>query len=158
MGGMETAASLNPPRIMASGLSEQQYLAAFEKAVGGYRVEEIAGAATRIDDSLFRNAAGELKLLKRGRELYVEHLANTITAPDAIYEASEALRSSPGQTRTVRRFLKTFGDSDSAIRSVVVFTRDSSEFKGTTAFVPFNGKGDVDIAYFEKQRIGAQIK
>jgi len=150
--------SFDTPKVMETGLSEKQYLSAFESAVGGYRTLDIVGASTHIDDALFRESDGTLKLFKRGREIYVEHIASTITAPDDIYEVREELRKIPGQFRIVRRLLKTFGEGDSAIHTIVVFTRDGTAFKGTSAFVPINGKGDVDVAYFEKQRIGVKLK
>lgn len=155
---MDIPVPVTTPQRMPKGLPEWQYLDAFQSAVGGYRLVEIAGALTRIDESLFADASGKLKLFKRERERYVEYLAATINAPDSIYEARETLRSDPSQERVVRRFLRAFGDGDDAVLSVVVFALKGDEFVGTTAFVPFNGRNEVDLAYFERQRVGRNLK
>lgn len=154
------AAPRSVPRLLDAGLPEADYLAAFERSVGGFRTVEIAGAPMRLDDRVFRNAAGELKILKRGRERYVEHLADTILDADDVYEVDEPLRNLPGKTRKVRRLLKTFGEGSGAVRGLAVFVWDDAagEFTGTTAFVPVNGHGDIDVLYFERQRIGRPLK
>lgn len=153
-------AEMSAPKVLPAGMPEADYLSAFENAVGGFRSVQLYGVRTRIDDELFREESGALKLFKRGRERYVEHLAQTILAPDEVFEAAEPWRSQPGRERTMRRFLKTFGEGPEAVRAVVVFRLVESEaqFVGTTAFIPINGRGEIDAAYFEKQRTGVKIK
>lgn len=36
--------------------------------------------------------------------------------------------------------------------------KHTTKFVGTTAFVPFNGRNEVDLAYFERQRVGRNLK
>lgn len=121
---------------------------------------ELFGKPTVIDERLFLDGAGQLKITKRGREQYVMYLAETILSPDEIYEAVEAYRLKAGETLTRRRFLKTFaGEGGDEFYSIVVFTWDAEqkEYVGTTAFIPFDEAGAADAVYFEKQKTGISI-
>ena len=118
------------------------------------------GQNTVIDERLFHDAQGNLKITKRGREQYVLYAANAIESPDYVYESVEPYRSQLGATLTKRRFLKTFVDEiGRSFYVVIAFTWDvtQAEFIGSTAFMPVNAKGLPDHAYFEKQQVGKII-
>ena len=146
---------------LPTGLKEQDYLDSFFTAANAPVKAILFGKPTIIDKQLFQDGRGELKITKRGREQYVLYFADTIYQPDMIFEAEEDYRAKKGETLLKRRFLKTYTDNNGAeFYSVVSFVwrEDKQAFVGATAFVPFNGKGEADFAYFEKQKIGKQIK
>jgi len=140
-------------KILPSGLPEQHYLDAFMRSANAPVRIELFGASMIIDERLFHDARGNLKITKRGREQFVLYLANAIYSPDNVYEVVENYRSIPGKTLLKRRFLKVF---NAKFYAVVSFTWNEAEsaFVGATAFIPFDGKGLPDEAYFEKQKTG----
>jgi hypothetical protein len=145
---------------LPAGLTEQAYLDFFKNATQSPITLMLFGQTTVIDERLFYDARGQLKITKRGRERYILYLADTIFSPDAIYESVEVYRLKIGETLTKRRFLKTFHDETGRIfYTIVAFTWDAEQahFFGATAFVPFNRVGEPDEAYFEKQKIGRNI-
>lgn len=150
--------TVDRPFKLDAGLPEDFYLAAFKHSVGGYRTIEADGARLEIDDRLFRQESGELKLFKRQREQYVQHIAMAIKEPDEIYQVAEPDRMNPGEFRIVRRYLREFSTEDGPVLVVAVFTLKEGTYTGTTAFVPLDRKGLADFDYFHKQRIGVRLK
>jgi hypothetical protein len=142
-------------------LTENEYLSAFNEIAKSPITVEIVNKNTIIDERLFQNGRGELKITKRGREQYVRYFADTIFDADEIYEATEEFRAKAGETLLKRRHLKTYLDENGVEFFVIVAFRWSEEekaFVGSTAFVPMNGKNEPDLAYFEKQKEGEKIK
>lgn len=145
---------------LPTGLSEQDYLAAFNEIAKAPKTIEIIGKNTIVDERLFKNGRGELKITKRGREQYVRYFADTIFNADEIYETTEEFRAKKGEMLLKRRHLKTYTDGNTEFYVVVAFTWNEEEkaFIGSTAFVPMNGKDESDLVYFEKQKDGEKIK
>lgn len=153
------------PKIMTleklpTGLTEQDYLRAFNEIANAPRTVEVIGKNTIVDERLFQNGRGELKITKRGREQYVRYFADTIFEADEIYEATEEFRAKKGEILLKRRHLKTYVDNGVEFYVIVSFTWSEEEkaFIGSTAFVPMNGKNEPDFIYFEKQKEGEKLK
>ena len=146
---------------LPTGLTEQDYLNAFNDIANAPRTVKIIGKNTIVDERLFQNRHGELKITKRGREQYMRYFADTIFNADEIYETTEKYFAKAGETLLKRRHLKTYTDENGLVfYSIASFSWSDSEnaFVGSTAFVPFNAKGEPDLDYFEKQKTGEQIK
>ena len=157
--GLGDNAGMKEP-LMPAGLPERQYLDTFFTAVGGSGKRALLGADTIIDEHLFLDSKGAVKVTKRGRERFVKQLAETILAPDEVYETEEAYRMEPGNVLIKRRFLRIFEIGADKFGTVVSFSRmkgNDAPFVGSTAFVPINSKGEPDWSYFEKQKAGEMI-
>lgn len=75
---------------MKSGLSAETYVDAFLKPFGAKRGAAVlfadkAGGRIPISDELFRDARGEYKVMKRGREVHSAQMAEAIIDPDEIW-------------------------------------------------------------------------
>jgi SPP1 gp7 family putative phage head morphogenesis protein len=153
------------PKIMTleklpTGLTEQDYLREFNEIANAPRTVEVIGKNMIVDERLFQNGRGELKITKRGREQYVRYFADTIFEADEIYETTEEFRTKKGEMLLKRRHLKTYADNGAEFYVIVAFTWSEEEkaFVGSTAFVPMNGKNEPDFIYFEKQKEGDKLK
>ncbi len=77
-------------KTLPEGRSPEFYVDAFLKGFGAERGRAVlfrdeAGEAVPISDELFRDGQGELKVMKRGREVHAAQLAETIRDPDEIW-------------------------------------------------------------------------
>lgn len=132
----------------------QRFLQRFGADIGrGTVFRDRAGQAVVISDQLFRNADRSWKVLKFGREIDVERLAEAIFDPDEIWVDWEVEGS--GRTRLVRRYLRWHTETSSY--SSFVWTAQT--WHGMTSFAPRKrgGKGKPDKNYIEKHRRGALI-
>ena len=146
--------------LMPAGLPEKEYLDAFFAAVGGTGKRELFGADMIVDEHLYFDSKGAAKVTKRGRERFVMQLAETILAPDEVFEAEEVYRLKPGELLIKRRFLRIFEIDGNKFGAIVSFYKTKGEgtpFVGSTAFVPINSKGEPDWSYFDKQKTGEMI-
>lgn len=76
--------------ILPKGQSDEFYLKSFLSKFGAATgipklFRDKSGQAIAVSDDLFRDRAGKIKIKKRGRELHVERLAETIIDPDEIW-------------------------------------------------------------------------
>ncbi|WP_254446854.1 PBECR2 nuclease fold domain-containing protein, partial [Ruegeria sp. HKCCD8929] len=130
----------------------QRFLQRFGADIGrGVVYRDRSGHAVVISDQLFRNAAGAWKVLKFGREVDIERLAEAIFDPDEIWVDWVVMPD--GSRRLVRRYLRWHSETGSY--SSFVWT--SHIWQGLTSFAPRKrgGKGKPDQSYLEKHRRGA---
>jgi hypothetical protein len=138
-------------QLLPKGLTEEEYVERFLGEFGASigrpaMIRDVAGHALPISDGLFRNAQGELKIIKRGREQHILRLAETIRDPDEIWAAWEQSRLT-GQPFLKRVYLRRDEDS----KGLVAFSWSPSGWSSRTAFSP------TDLDYFENERRGALI-
>lgn len=132
----------------------RKFLQRFGADIGrGTVFRDRAGQAVVISDQLFRNADRSWKVLKFGREIDIERMAEAMFDPDEIWVDWETERS--GHTRLVRRYLRWHEETSSY--SSFVWTTHA--WHGMTSFAPRKrgGKGKPDKSYIEKHRRGALI-
>ena len=76
--------------LLPAGKDDTFYLSSFLKKfsaeIGKPKLfRDRAGQALLISDDLFRERTGKMKIMKRGREIYIEQLAEAIKDPDEIW-------------------------------------------------------------------------
>lgn len=135
---------------LPKGLAEPDYvnafLAEFDAAIGQPRLfRDAAGHAIPISDQMFRDSQGRWKVLKRGRELELLRLAETLKEPDEIW--LQWHRSSSGEPVLFRNYLRQSADG----QGFCMFSWSSMGWKEVTAFAP-DTRG-----YLLKQRQGALL-
>ncbi|WP_170431925.1 phage portal protein family protein [Ruegeria arenilitoris] len=132
----------------------RRFLQRFGADIGrGTVFRDRAGQAVVISDQLFRNADSSWKVLKFGREIDIERLAEAIFDPDEIWVDWEV--EGAGHTRLVRRYLRWHSETS----SYSSFVWNTQAWHGMTSFAPRKrgGKGKPDKSYIEKHRRGALI-
>lgn len=111
-----------------------------------------AGQAIVISDQLFRNADGAWKVLKFGRAVDVERLAEAIFDPDEIWVDWVVMPD--GTRRLVRRYLRW----DPETSAYSAFNWNAKAWFGATSFTPTKGRRKKpDVKYLERHRRGALI-
>ena len=121
--------------LLADDLTESEYvnsfLAEFDASVDNpILFRDVTGQAVIISDELFKNNKGIYKVKKRGRELYLLRLAETIKDPDEIW-----VEWDDHPTKGVilaRKYLRY--DKDKNLLSV--FSWSKYGWLGTTSFDP----------------------
>lgn len=143
-------------RLMAEGLPETDYVAAFLAEFGATLdkptvIRDRAGGVVTIDKALFEIRDGTyppaLKVTKNGREVYVRELARAILEPDEIWVDWAATGSGPVLRRAYLRRVKLPDGTNLFAR--LEWTK--AGWLGVTAFQPPREK------YLEKQRTGALL-
>jgi len=131
----------------------QRFLQRFGADIGrGVLHRDKAGQAVVISDQLFRNADGAWKVLKFGRAVDVERLAEAIHDPDEIWV--DWVDMPDGSRRLVRRYLRW----DSETSTYSTFNWTSGAWFGATSFSPTKGRRNrPDVKYLERHRRGALI-
>lgn len=91
---LPAARTVGAARLLAQGLSEAEYVAAFLGEFGAAMdapvvFRDVLGEALVIGADLFTSATGKLKVTKRGREQFVLLLADAIKRPDEIWARME---------------------------------------------------------------------
>lgn len=143
---------LNKDRILADGLSPEEYASAFLKEFGadiGKPVvfKDVAGDYIVISDDLFKTPDGKWKVLKRDRNRYLLLLADSIKNPDEIFVVWQEYPK--GRMTLSRHYLVRWIDGD--IGGFTMFDTSRNGWSGVTSF-----KAHSDT-YMEKQRSGALI-
>ncbi|WP_171182161.1 DUF935 family protein [Ruegeria sp. HKCCD8929] len=131
----------------------QRFLQRFGADIGrGVLHRDRAGQAIVISDQLFRNADGAWKVLKFGRAVDAERLAEAIFDPDEIWV--DWVDMPDGTRRLVRRYLRW----DPEISTYSAFNWMSGAWFGATSFSPTKGRRNKpDVKYLERHRRGALI-
>ncbi len=138
---------LPPPRtlpadmLMPEGLQPEAYVQTFMERFGaelGDHVvfEDRSGERVLVSDLLFRDRHGSFKVLKRGREVFVKVLAETILAPDEIWVSLDPLRTDPGKWKVFRRYVARFNVEGRESPAVSVFEFGARTWFGVTSFAP----------------------
>lgn len=147
---------------LPDGLSPEDYLAAFLDPFGaapGQAVlfEDRAGNRIPISDQLFRDRAGDLKIMKRGRNTLTPLMAETLMDPDEIWiGVARKISAVDGETEELvvdRRYIRV--DPKSGIQ--IVFEIGQRFWDAITAYNPTTKKGDVDYAAIDRRRGGKLI-
>lgn len=149
--GMPATWRLPPPRpvpagaLMAPGLKPQQYVDAFLAEFGGKpEFTDVAGEKLVITDDLFRNIRGDLKILKRGRERFIQLLAQTIKDPDEIWMARETHYARSADVIR-RRYVARWRIEGEAKPVLGVFELGKDGWRGVTGFQAESSKEVTDM-------------
>lgn len=151
--------------VMPDGLDDEAYVAAFMAEFGagadGIIFTDAMGEALTINDLLFRDGAGNLKVSKDGvRHKYVKLLARAIREPDEIWGLLEPDFTRPGKYRLKRRYIARWELSESGqpVQGFSAFEFSQRLWTGNTVFTPVKRRGKYKIpardAYLDKQREG----
>lgn len=152
--------------VMDEGLPEEQYVQAFLDEFGGgeQTFVDVLGEPIAINDWLFRNADGELKVGKdKVRHLYVRLLAKGLIQPDEIWALLEPDFSQSGKYRVKRRYIKRWvlNDNGQEVHGFSAFEYGQGVWTGSTVFTPHRKRGKQrvpeKIQYMEKQREGVLL-
>lgn len=136
--------------------SERFYMDTFLKEFGVASgetmiIKDAIGEPLVIGEDLFKTAAGNLKITKRGRERYLKLLAQTIKNP---YEVWLVPQRSKKDSKVIlrRRYIRAFSTGpDNKLTGFVAFDYSSSGWEGVTAFAPD------DLDYADKLRNGVLL-
>lgn len=148
-------------KALASGRQAKFYVERFLTAFGAKIGEPVlfrdkAGSDVVISDDLFRNAQGDYKVLKRGREIHAAQLAEAIRDPDEIW-LGVAERAIPedqgGGTERVldRKYIRV----DPKTGLLVIFELFQNTWFGKTAFQPLKKNSvKTDVNQIDRRRGG----
>ena len=161
---------IKPNDILDDGLTDQQYVDHFMDQFGSKSLvfSDVLGEPLQINDLLFKDAKGELKVSKDNvRHRYMKLLAKAIISPDEVWGILEPDISRPGKYRLKRRFiarwvLETEGDApNQPVHGFSAFEYGKGLWSGSTSFVNFTKKGrnksTARDSYLEKQREGVLL-
>lgn len=144
---------------LPSGKETEFYIDKFLERFGAARGQaalfrDPAGQAVVISDELFRNTRnGQWKAMKRGREVHLEQLAETIFDPAEIWVDWE-IDQKTGFARLTRRYLRW----DADLAGITSFTWSPRGWSGVTSFGATAGRaGKPSVSGLEKQRHGVLI-
>lgn len=151
--------------VMPDGLSDEEYVEAFLAEFGadaqGLIFKDALGEPLAINDLLFRDASGALKVGKdKLRHRYVKLLARALKAPDEIWGLLEPDYTRPGKYRLKRRYIARWELSESGqpVHGFSAFEFGQGIWTGNTLFTPNRRRGKQKvperIAYLENQREG----
>ncbi|MEH6740920.1 MAG: PBECR2 nuclease fold domain-containing protein [Sulfitobacter sp.] len=118
-----------------------------------------AGGVVPISDELFRDAKGEYKVLKRGREVHTAQLAEAISDPDEIWIGVATVKipqAQGGGTELVidRKYIRT----DPKTGLIAVFELLKGRWAAKTAFRPQKKNSiTTDINAINKRRSGVLV-
>ena len=147
---------------LEEGLDPEDYVRAFLEPFGasiGKAVlwEDKAGTAIPISDQLFRDRAGELKVMKRGRHVLTPLMAETLMDPDEIW-IGVARKVDPADQQSEellvdRRYIRV--DRKTGIQ--IVFEIGQRFWEAVTSFNRTTKKGDPDFHALDRQRKGKLV-
>ncbi|MGH1460991.1 MAG: PBECR2 nuclease fold domain-containing protein [Neptuniibacter sp.] len=152
--------------ILPDGLSDEKYVQAFLDEFGGTSLvfKDALGEPLAINDQLFRNAKGELKVSKdKVRHRYMKLLGRALTHPDEIWAILEPDLARPGKYRLKRRYIARWETEESgqAIHGFSAFEFGQGLWTGNTIFTPYRKQQGERVpnrdAYLEKQREGVLL-
>ena len=139
-GALPAPRTVGAARLLAEGLTEEEYAAAFLGEFGATMdapvlFQDVLGERIAIGLDLFLDARERLKVTKRGRERYLRLLADAIRQPDEIWARVEWLfgaQKSVVRRRYVARF--EIEGEDGITPMLAVFERGENGWFGVTAF------------------------
>lgn len=144
---------------MQEGLAPDEYVDAFLHAFGAKRGEAVlftdaAGDVIPISEQLFRDAQGQLKVMKRGRNVLTPLMAETIMDPDEIWlgvaRKPDPLNADLDELIVDRRYIRV--DRRTGIQ--VVFEIGQRFWEPVTSYNPTTKKGEPDFKAVDKRRGG----
>lgn len=147
---------------LPEGLQPEDYVDAFLKPFGGQSgaavlFTDAAGDVVPISDWLFRNSQGELKVMKRGRNILTPLMAEALLDPDEIWmgvaRKPDAVDPDAEELIVDRRYIRV--DPRNGIQ--VVFEIGQRVWQAVTSYNPTTKKGDPDFKAMDKRRGGKLI-
>ena len=141
---LQPQATLPAPRPVSSdvqlpqGLPPEDYVKAFLEPLGGSLaqptiVRDVMGERLVVGKELFQTAQGEWKVAKRGREVFLPLLAQTLLNPDEIWVRLEWLYAL-GKAVVRRRYIARFAIEGQELPALAVFELGVDGWAGVTAF------------------------
>lgn len=152
--------SIEPGDILAEGLEDEAYVAAFLaefgiKDIDGNVLHRLAGKGSPevlVNKHLFTDRdTGGWKVKKAGRERYVRLLARTILDP---YEVWLVPTEVSGRMYAAVNVLRLFSVEGGREGGFCVFSFIGGGWQSTTAFMPNLGKEGKMLRYLERHRLG----
>lgn len=160
-------AAVSAQDVLPDGLPDQQYVDAFLNAFdanGSLVFVDKLGEPLAINDYLFRDAAGQLKVSKdKIRHRYVRLLARAVQQPDEIWAVLEPDHSRPGKYRLKRRYIKRWvlEESGQPVHGFSAFEYGQGVWTGNTLFTPHRKQKGERVPqndnYLERQREGVLL-
>lgn len=140
--------------MLEDGMAPADYVRAFLTPFGGdvgraVLFADKAGDKVPVSDLLFRDATGDLKVMKRGRHRLVAMMAETLLDPDEIW-MGVARKTGSDDLVVDRRYIRV--DPKTAIQ--IVFEIGEKFWEAVTAYNPTKKKGDVDFKALDRRRGG----
>lgn len=151
-------------KALRKGQPPEFYVDAFLVPFGAERGKAVlfkdkAGSAIPISDELFREAGGEYKIMKRGREVHSAQLAETIRDPDEIWVGVANVRipeDQGGGTETVidRKYIRV--DPETGL--LAIFELLKGRWVARTAFRPARRNSvTTDFNAIDRRRSGVLV-
>lgn len=146
---------LLPSRNNNNDASENEYIGYFMKNFGGkfedkVIFKDVLNEEIVISNELFHDRANNKFKVFRGRERYLNILADTIKMPAEIWNIEVPTKND--QKRLCRRYISIFEIEGKKIGSLVVFDMVKGRWEGTTSFI------STDLKYIDKQRKGIKLR
>ncbi len=154
---------LPPPRalpassagLLPQGLPPEQYVADFLSPFGATLeqpaiVRDVVGERLVVGKELFQDAAGDWKVLKRGREQFLPLLAQALLDPDEVWVRLEWMYAAE-RAVVRRRYVARFTVEGQDAPALVVFERGQDGWAGVTAFQAASGD------YLDSLRVGLRL-
>lgn len=149
---------------LKSGLPAETYVDAFLKPFGAKRGAAVlfadkAGGVVPISDELFRDAQGEYKVMKRGREVHSAQMAEAIIDPDEIWVGVASVKipaHQGGGTELVldRKYIRV----DPKTGLLAIFELLKGNWTAKTAFNPTKKNSTrTDVSAIDKRRSGVLV-
>lgn len=149
-------------KMLDDGLAPEDYVRAFLSPFGAdidraMLFEDKSGTKIPVSDALFRDRAGELKVMKRGRHRLTPLMAETILDPDEIW-MGVARKTAPAdgvseELVVDRRYIRF--DPESGMQ--IVFEIGEKIWEAVTAYNPTTKKGEPDLKALDRRRGGKLI-
>lgn len=163
---LPAATTISDSDILPDNLTDEEYVQAFLDEFGGNTqvFRDVLGEPLAINDLLFRDAAGALKVSKdKVRHRYMKLLGRALTHPDEIWGILEPDVSRPGKYRLKRRYIARWQSEESGqpIHGFSAFEFGQNLWTGNTVFTPYRKQRGERVpnrdAYLEKQREGVLL-
>lgn len=143
---------------MQKGQEEQyanQFLQAFDASVGKSSLFiDKAGEGIVMSESMFKDVNGSWKIGKRGRDVYLPMLAETIKQPDEIWTWMEWHKNN-NKAFVSRAYISRFQIDGKDYTSLLVLERSGKTWQGITAHASTSAK-DLN-AKIERNRRGVRL-
>ena len=135
-------------------ISEKEYINIFMKNFSGnfdsqIPFKDVLNESVIISNDLFYDRKNQTFKVFRGREKYLNILADTIKNPMEIWNVE--IKNDNGHIRKCKRYISIYEVEDKKIGSLIVFDLVDGQWQGTTSFI------SSDLKYIDKQRKGTII-
>lgn len=161
---LPAATAVSQSDILPDGLTDEEYVNAFLVQFDEELFVDRLGEPLAINDYLFRDRSGQLKVSKdKLRHRYMKLLAGALKEPDEIWGILEPDHARPGKYRLKRRYIKRWVQTESGqpIQGFSAFEFGQGVWTGNTIFTPHRKRQGQRVpendSYLEKQREGVLL-